>query len=85
MLSLPLLSRSGHTSPFGKLTPMPTVRLGDATVEKLRCMASAEGLPWGEFVRTLLEIRAHGAGHVASVAAERVRRVSGIDSATDHH
>lgn len=85
MDTLPLLSRSGHSSPFGKLTPMPTVRLGDATVDGLRRLASNEGVPFGEFVRITLESRVHGPGLVESVAVARIRRVAGVDVGTDHN
>lgn len=63
---------------------MPTVRLGAETIDKLRSLATAEGMPYGEFVRSLLEGRAHGLIHVESVAVARIRRVVGIDVGIDH-
>lgn len=62
---------------------MPTVRLGDATIEGLRKLATAEGIGYGELVRSMLEARVHGLEHVESVAVARIRRVSGIDTTAD--
>lgn len=62
---------------------MPTVRLGADTIDRLRGLATAEGIGYGEFVRSMLEARVHGLGHVESVAVARIRRVSGMDTTTD--
>lgn len=63
---------------------MPTVRLGDETVDGLRQLAAGEGMPYAEFVRTVLEARVHGLDHAVSVAAARIRRVAGDGVETDH-
>jgi hypothetical protein len=71
------LSRSGSTSPLGKLNcELPKIRISEATDLVLRHKAAEEGLSLSEFVRIHLDAIAFGPDHVAMMAADRVRRVA---------
>ena len=71
-------SRSGATSPLGKLTEqVPAIKIDGETKELLEQQARAAGLPLQEFVRELLRIRAHGLGTIQKIYAERLSVVSG--------
>ena len=71
------LSRSGSTSPLGKLSSeLPKIRISEATDMVLRHKAAEEGLSLSEFVRIHLDAIAFGPDHVAMMAADRVRRVA---------
>ena len=74
------LSRTGTSSPMGKLTEELKIRMSFPTMEVLRRMAHEHNLPLAEFVRLKLDCEAFGADHVASVAAEHIRRVAGKGS-----
>ncbi len=74
----PLFSRSGVTSPLGKLTEqIPAVRIAGETKEVLEVEARKAGLTLQEFVREVLVIRAHGINAVRRMYEERCRVVSG--------
>lgn len=74
------LSRSGHTTAFGKLTAeIPKVRVPEATHEILEFEARKAGLTLSEFVRELLMVRAHGLAHVSSLYESRLRVVAGME------
>lgn len=74
----PQFSRSGHTSPLGKRTaPIPANKVSEETLERLEQLASEAKLPLREFIRELLEIRAHGLATMQKLHAERLEVVSG--------
>lgn len=74
--ALPSLSRSGFTGPLGKLDAvLPKIRISTDTLKVLRHKASEEGLAFSEYVRIRLDCVAFGVDHVATIAADRVRRV----------
>lgn len=71
-------SRTGETPLFGKLTvPLPSVRVSAETEERLRALAAEAELPFQEFHRRLLEIRAHGVDTVKKVVEARITVVAG--------
>ena len=71
-------SRSGTSSPLGKLTEqIPAVKIDGETKELLERQARLAGLPLQEFVRELLTIRAHGLDTVQKLYAARLSVVSG--------
>lgn len=71
-------SRSGVTSPFGKLTAeVPKFRVPEETHDILEREARSVGMSLSEFVRELCIVRAHGVDYVAKLHAERVRLVAG--------
>jgi hypothetical protein len=71
-------SRSGVTSPLGKLTAeIPKLKVPEETREILEGEARKAGLTLSEFVRDLLIIRAHGEDAVKSLYARRVAVVAG--------
>lgn len=74
-----LESRSGHSNPFGKLTAeIGKVRVSEETHEALEKEARSAGMTLQEFVRQVLEIRAHGFDMVAKIQADRLRVVAGL-------
>lgn len=80
------LSRSGSTSPLGKLNcELPKIRISEATDMVLRHKAAEEGLSLSEFVRIHLDAIAFGPDHVAMMAADRVRRVAANVGANASH
>lgn len=73
---MPVLSRNGISSVFGKLTAeLPKMRISEETAEGLRRLSHDQDIPLAEYVRTLLDVHVHGEECVANVAAERVRCV----------
>lgn len=74
----PSFSRSGTTSPLGKLTEqIPAIRISGETKDALEAEAKRAGLTLQEFVRELLVIRAHGVDTVRRMYEERIGVVSG--------
>ena len=71
------MSRSGSSSPFGKLTEELKLRISFPTAEGLKERAALFGMGVGEYVRTLVDCDVHGIEKVASIAADRVRQVAG--------
>lgn len=73
------LSRSGSTSPFGKLTAtIATFRVSEETHDELERQARDAGLGLSEYVREVLMIRAHGVEMVRSLYERRLALVSGM-------
>ena len=71
-----LLSRSGMSHPRGKLdAELGKVRMHSETVAVLQVMAAQQGMSLSEFVRIHLDCVAWGAEAVATMAADRIRRV----------
>ena len=83
-MNFPCLSRSGTSSPLGKLTAIQRLRLSEPTDQRLREIAASEGVPVGEFLRVLVEVRVHGVEHAQRIAAAQIRRVAGVDDGIDH-
>lgn len=83
-MRLPCLSRSGTSSPLGKLTAVQKLRLAEPTDAKLREIAAGEGVPVSEFLRVLVEVRVHGVKHAEKIAAAQIRRVAGVVDEIDH-
>lgn len=74
----PAFSRSGATSPLGKLTEqIPAIRVSIETKEALDAEAKRAGMSLLEFVRELLVIRAHGLPAVKRMYDLRADVVSG--------
>jgi NAD(P)-dependent dehydrogenase (short-subunit alcohol dehydrogenase family) len=74
----PLESRTGTTSVLGKLHgELPKQRISLDTLEVLQRKAAAADMTLAEYVRAVLDINAFGEAHMASLAAERIRRVVG--------
>lgn len=74
----PAFSRTGTTSPLGKLTePVGPYKLAPETKEILEREARRAGLTLNEFLRDLAMIRAHGAEVIAKLYDERIAVVRG--------
>ena len=74
----PSFSRSGVSSPLGKLTEqIPAIRVSGETKDILERDASRAGMALNEFVRELLDIRAHGLEAVHRMHDARLQVVSG--------
>ena len=72
--------RTGSTSPLGKLdAELPKQRISGETLARLQLKAAEAGMPLAEFVRHVLDCKAWGVSHVASLHAERIRRVGEIE------
>jgi hypothetical protein len=77
-MGAPKFSRSGQTSPLGKRTaPIPGTKVSEETKEILERLAREAELPLMEFIRELLEIRAHGLDTMQRLHADRLEVVSG--------
>ena len=75
------LSRSGATSPLGKLTAkIGEFRVSEETHDELERQAREAGLGLSEYVREVLMIRAHGIDMVRSLYERRLQLVAGIPS-----
>ncbi len=74
------LSRSGSTSPLGKLSYEKTVRLAEPVGEELERQARDLGLGVGEYIREVLTIKALGYDHVRRLYEARLEMVSGTGS-----
>ena len=74
----PMFSRSGVSSPLGKLTAeIPKVKVPEETHELLEAGAREAGMSLSEFVREVLMVRAHGIDHVRSLHLARLDVVAG--------
>lgn len=71
------LSRSGTTSPLGKLSYEIKVRVAESVGEELEQQARALGLGVGELVREVLTIKALGYDHVRKLYQDRLEMVAG--------
>lgn len=72
------LSRSGETSPLGKLTePIGPVKISVDTKEALDREARRAGLTTNEFVRELIMVRVHGKEEMRRLYEERIAVVAG--------
>jgi len=72
------LSRSGTTSPIGKLTrPLGPYKVPEETAEILEQEARKAGLNLNEFLRDLAMIRAHGEDFMVNLHRHRIAVVLG--------
>jgi hypothetical protein len=71
------LSRSGVTSPLGKLSAEIKVRVSESTRDELEQQARTAGMGLSEFLREILLIRAHGIDMVRSLYETRLALVAG--------
>lgn len=68
-------SRTGITNPIGKLdTWLDGFRFNSEAKDRLQRMATEAEMPLSEFCRLVLECKAFGPEHVASLYAKRVDR-----------
>lgn len=75
---MPMFSRSGHSSFFGKRTLPLHTKVSEETAEGLRRLVHEAGLDSvSEFLAVLIETRVHGVDIVRSVAEQRIAVVSG--------
>ena len=73
------LSRTGSTSPFGKLSAkISEFRVAEETHDVLERQARDAGLGLSEYIREVLMIRAHGVDMVRSLYEQRLRLVAGM-------
>jgi hypothetical protein len=72
------MSRSGQTSPLGKLTAELKTRVAEDTRDELERQAREAGMVLGEYIREVLMIRAHGIEMVRSLYDARLSLVAGI-------
>ena len=80
MANAPALSRSGQTSPLGKLTePVGPFKIPIETKEILEREARRAGLTLNEFLRELAMIRAHGIEAMRRLYEERTAVVRGTE------
>lgn len=76
---LPLESRTGASSPLGKLQgELSKQRISLDTLEALQRKAAEADMALAEYVRMVLDIHCFGAEHIASLAAQRIRQVVGM-------
>lgn len=75
----PRFQRTGSSNPLGKLdADLPKQRINGETLARLQLQAAEAGMSLAEFVRLVLDCKAFGSEHVASLHAERIRRVGAI-------
>lgn len=75
----PLYSRSGATSPFGKLTAeFPKFKAPEETLDGANQLARLAGMTLSEWVRTLVMLRVHGLDMVQRMHETRLNVVAGI-------
>jgi hypothetical protein len=74
------LSRSGVTSPFGKLTAsFPAWKGPEETLEGAQRLARAAGVPLSEWIRMVVMVRVHGIDAVVRMHEDQIRVVAGMD------
>lgn len=79
MAQTPMASRTGFSSPFGKLdAELPKQAISGLTLAGLQRVASENDMTLAEFVRTVLDVRVHGVDAMKRMHGERIERVVGI-------
>jgi hypothetical protein len=78
------LSRSGSTSPLGKLSYETKVRVAESVGEELERQARELGLGVGEYIREVLTIKALGYEHVRRLYQDRLEMVAGSGTESAH-
>lgn len=76
------LSRSGSSSPLGKLSFETTVRVAEPVGEELERQARVLGMTLTEYVRDILTIKAVGYDHVRKLYQDRLEMVAGTGAET---
>lgn len=76
------LSRSGSTSPLGKLSYETKVRVAERVGEELERQAREIGLSTTEYIREILTIKALGYDHVRRLYQDRLEMVAGNGTET---
>jgi len=74
----PALSRSGATSPLGKLSFETKVRVAEQVGEELERQARDLGLSLAEYIRDILTVKALGVDTVRKLYESRLNMVAGI-------
>lgn len=72
------LSRSGATSPLGKLSYETKVRVAEPVGEALEFQARQLGLNVTEYIREILTIKALGYDHMRKLYENRLEAVAGM-------
>lgn len=72
------LSRSGTTSPFGKLDARLVLKIDSQSKDRLAQVAAESGKPDAEFIRSVLRIAVWGPEHVKKVQDRDFERVAGM-------
>lgn len=79
MSSPPAFSRNGTTSPLGKLdAELPKQRISGVTLGALQRLASESEMTLAEFIRMVLDARAHGVDAIKKMHGDRIEQVVGI-------
>lgn len=74
-----VLSRNGVSSPFGKLdASLPKTMISSLTLAELQRQAAQNDMTLAEYVRMILDIRAHGLCAMKRMHDERLERVASI-------
>lgn len=80
------LSRTGHTSPLGKLTAkIPEIRVPEETKDELVRQARHAGINLNEYVREVLIIKAHGKDMLRSLYDRRLKLVAEMSHECTEH
>jgi hypothetical protein len=75
---LPMASKAIFGAAFGKLDDkIDETRMDGATMERLRATAVEMGMQMPDFVRLCLRVAVWGEDHMASIAVQQIRRVTG--------
>lgn len=78
-MAKPLLSRSGRSNPFGKLTQdIGKLKLTESTYEALLPLANEAGTSILEYCRSLIDIRVHGIDMIKTINEDRLNLIAGI-------
>ena len=71
-------ARNGSTHPMGKFdAKLPDTNCHAEFLDALQMEAARAGVPVGELIRTTLYVRVFGFEHVASMEAQRIKRIAG--------
>lgn len=75
---VPMGSKAVFGAAFGKLDDkVDETRMDGATMERLRATAVEMGMQMPDFVRLCLRVAVWGEDHMASIAVQQIRRVTG--------
>lgn len=75
---VPMGSKAVFGAAFGKLDDkLDETRMDGATMERLRATAVEMGMQMPDFVRLCLRVAVWGEDHMASIAVQQIRRVTG--------
>lgn len=71
-------SRSGISSPFGKLTAEAKTRISEDEKDDLIAEARRCGMSESEWVRAVIRVRLYGVDHVSRMHAAQIEMAAGI-------